>query len=59
MPDKHGTPKGRGYREYCKLPRGVQKRTPPPRHKKREKRVSGVTTGDYVKFNHEGTKVHG
>ena len=59
MPDKHGTPKGRGYREYCKLPRGVQKRTPTPSHKKREKRVSGVATGDYVKFNHEGTKVHG
>ena len=59
MPDKHGTPKGKGYREYCKLPRRVQKRTPTPSHKKREKRVGGVGTGDYVRFNHEATKVHG
>ena len=59
MPDRHGTPRGKGYREYCKLTRKIQKQTPTPSHKKREKRVGGVATGDHVKFNHEGTKVHG
>ena len=59
MPDKHGTPKGKGYREYCKLTRKIQKELPTPSHKKREKRVGGVATGDYVVFNHRGAIVHG
>ena len=59
MPDKDGTPRGRGYREYCKLPREIRKQTPTPSHKKRAKRVGSVATGDYVKFNHKETKVHG
>ena len=59
MPDRHGTPNGKDHREYCKLPRETQRQTPTPSHKKRAKQVGGVATGDYVKFNHEGTKVHG
>ena len=41
VPDKHGTPRGKGYREYCKLPKDIQKTTPTPSHKKRAKRVHG------------------
>ena len=59
MPDKHGTPKGKGYRQYCRLPRHIQNRTPTPSHKKRAKRVGGVATGDYVRFIHKGAPVHG
>ena len=59
MPDQYGTPKGTGYREYCRLPKHIQKRTPTPAHKKRAKRVLGVATGDYVRFIHNGSPVQG
>ena len=59
LPDKHGTPRGRRYRKYCKLPKHIQKTTQVPSHKKRTKRVHGVATGDYVRFTHKGTPVHG
>ena len=52
MPDKHGTPRGRRFREYCKLPRRLRHRTLTPGHKKRAKRVGGIATGDYVRFIH-------
>ena len=58
-PDKHGTPKGKPFQRYAKLPREVQKRTLTPGHKKRQKRVGDVATGDFVTFIHEGVKVHG
>ena len=59
MPNKYGTPKGKTYRQYCRLPQHAQKRTPTPSHKKRAKRVHGVATGDYVRFNHQDVLVHG
>ena len=59
MPNKHGTPKGKIYRQYCRLPKHVQNRTPAPSHKKRAKRVHGVATGDYVRFTHQDSLVHG
>ena len=59
MPDQNGTPKGAGYREYCRLPKHIQKTTPTPAHKKRAKRVLGVATSDYVRFIHQGSSAHG
>ena len=59
MPDQHGTPRGAGYREYCRLPKHIQRRTLTPAHKKRAKRVSSVATGDYVRFIHQGSSIHG
>ena len=56
MPNRYGTPRGREFREYSKLPRHFQKTIPTPAHKKRQKRVGGVATGDYIAFNH---KKHG
>ncbi len=64
-PDKYGSPKGEEFPKYSKLPRHIQKRTTPPSHKKRQKRVGGIATGDYVSFWHtpKGSKmrnrVHG
>ena len=59
MPDRYGTPRGKGYRDYCRLPRHTQRRTPTPSHKKREKRVGNIATGDYVALTHTGIPVHG
>ena len=59
MVDKHGTPRGKEFRQYCKLPRQIQKQTPTPSHKKRQKRVGNVATGDYVTYVHQGQKVQG
>ena len=60
MPNRYGTPRGRDFREYSKLPRHIQKTTPTPAHKKRQKRVGGVATGDYIAFSHrEKGPVHG
>ena len=59
MPDRFGTPRGQGYRNYCRLPKHIQNRTPAPSHKKRDKRVGGIATGDHVKFIHRGIAVHG
>ena len=58
MCDKHGTPRGKGYRQYCRLAKHIQRPTPTPSHKKRAKSVAGVATGDYVQFIHQGTVVH-
>ena len=57
--DKRGTPRGKKFRQYCKLPRQVQKHTPTPSHKKRQKRIGNVATGDHVTFIHQGQRVHG
>ena len=59
MVDKRGTPRRKKFRQYCKLPRQVQRQTPTPSHKKRQKRVGNVATGDYVTFVHQGQRVHG
>ena len=57
--DRFGTPRGKGYRQYCNLPRHIQRTTPTPSHKKRQKRVGNIATGDYVTFTHQGAQVHG
>ena len=59
MPDRYGTPRGQGYQDYCKLPRHIQKRMRTPSHRKREKQVGNIATGDYVSFTHQGSTVHG
>ena len=58
-PDKNGTPKGKPFRKYAKLPRELQRITPTPGHKKRQKRVDNVATGDFVSFIHQGVRVYG
>ena len=57
--DQSGTPRGRGWRQYCRMSRSERRKVPAPAHKKREKRVGGVATGDYVSFEHRGNAVHG
>ena len=61
MPDKDGTPRGPEYRHYCRSPRHVQQRTLTPGHKKRQKRVAGIATGDHVAFYHRnsGQRIRG
>ena len=59
VPDKYGTPRGQGYRDYSQLPREIQRMTLTPSHKKRQKRIGNITTGDYVTFTHQGITVHG
>ena len=58
-PDNYGTPKGKPFRRYAKLPREIQKKTLTPGHKKRQKVVGNVATGDFVTFIHEGNRVNG
>ena len=58
MPNKKGTPRGKPYRRYCRLPRHLQRRTITPGHKKRAKRVGNIATGDYVQFIHQGQQIH-
>lgn len=59
LPDKYGTPRGKEFPKYCKLPEHIRKITPIPSHKKRAKRILGVATGDYVRFIHKGKQVQG
>lgn len=59
-PSKHGTPRyksgpsGRNspYRAYCRLPRDRQGFTSMPGHKRRERRVMGITSGDLIRYDH-------
>lgn len=59
-PSRYGTPrykagpKGRNspYRAYCRLTRDQQGYTTMPGHKQRVRRVSGITTGDLVRYHH-------
>ena len=59
-PSKHGTPRykagphGRNspYRAYCRMGRERQGYTTMPGHKKRARRVGGVTSGDLVRYHH-------
>ena len=53
MPDQHGTPRGRPFRHYSRLPRHIQRTLPTPGHRKRAKQVDGVATGDYIRFDHK------
>ena len=55
---RHGTPrfktgvkgKYQGYRAWCRLPRAVQGFTPMPGHKLRQRRVSGICSGDLIAY---------
>ena len=59
MTDRSGTPKGKKYRQYRRLPKHEQRLQPAPSHKKRAKRVGNVATGDHVRFMHQGVPVQG
>ena len=51
-PDRHGNPRGRGYRDYCTLPRQKQGYISCPGHRDPRKRVDGLTSGDLIKLSH-------
>ena len=55
-PDRHGNPRGQGYRDYCALSRQQQGYTTCPAHRDRWKRLNGVASGDLVRFRH---RAHG
>ena len=50
--DRHGNPRGQGYRDYCALPRQRQGYTRCPGHRSRQKRVLRIASGDLVQFRH-------
>ena len=50
--DRNGTPRGRPYREYCRLTPQEQARTPTPGHRGRAKRVLGIGPNDLVEIQH-------
>ena len=51
-PDRHGNPRGQGYRDYCALPRQRQGYTGCPGHRDRRKALGGIASGDLVRINH-------
>ena len=50
--DRHGNPRGRGYRDYCALPRQRQGYTHCPGHRSRGKQLRGIASGDLVRIRH-------
>lgn len=50
--DRHGNPRGQGYRDYCALPRQRQGYTPCPGHRSQEKKIMGIASGDLVRLAH-------
>ena len=50
--DRHGNPRGRGYRDYCALSRQRQGYTSCPGHRDPRRRVDGVGSGDLIRFTH-------
>lgn len=50
--DRHGNPRGRGYRSYCALPRQKQGYTTCPGHGSRGKQLRGLASGDLMQFKH-------
>ena len=50
--DRHGNPRGQGYRAYCGLPRQRQGYTRCPGHRSRQKRILRIASGDLVQFRH-------
>ena len=50
--DRHGNPRGQGYRDYCGLPRQRQGYTRCPGHRSRQKRVLRIASGDLVRLCH-------
>ena len=50
--DRHGNPRGQGYRDYCALGRQQQGYMVCPGHRSRKKRVAGIVSGDMVRLTH-------
>ncbi len=50
--DRHGNPRGRGYRDYCALDCQRQGYTRCPGHRSRNKLLWGIASGDLVRINH-------
>ena len=52
--DAHGTPAGRGYRDYQRLSRRAQSKTPTPGHAGKGKRhgTQQIATGDLIRLEH-------
>ena len=50
--DRNGTPRGRPYRDYCRLTPQEQARIPTPGHKGRAKRVQDIGPNDLVEIQH-------
>ena len=51
-PDRHGNPRGQGYRDYCALDRERQGYTSCPGHRSRRKLLRGIASGDFVQLHH-------
>ncbi len=52
-PDRHGNPRGQGYRDYCALTRRQQGYTSCPGHRSGSKHVAGIASGDLVRLAHK------
>ncbi len=50
--DRHGNPRGQGYRNYCALSRQRQGYTSCPGHRSRHRRLRGIASGDLVRIRH-------
>lgn len=50
--DRHGNPRGQGYRRYCALNRQRQGYTSCPGHRSRRKQLRGISSGDLVRIRH-------
>ncbi len=50
--DRHGNPRGKGYRDYCALSRQRQGYTGCPGHRDRRKMLKGIASGDLVGIAH-------
>ena len=51
-PDRHGNPRGQGYRAYCALARQQQGYTRCPGHRAVAKLSGAIGSGDLVRFRH-------
>ena len=50
--DRHGNPRGKGYRDYCALTRQRQGYMSCPGHRARRKQLRGIASGDLVRLSH-------
>ena len=50
--DRHGNPRGQGYRDYCALNRQRQGYMTCPGHRGRRKLLRGIASGDLVRIDH-------
>ena len=56
--DKHGTPRGKQYRDYCRLDKREQSKTQTPGHGTKQTRygIQRIQNGDIVKIYHRSSK---